>query len=217
MAGDEFVRAFLPVFFVMVGVIYTTKMLAVRARTGARQQHFGPLGATQYWGRVLFEVFRWAIVLACVARAINPALDAWFGPIAFGAATPALAFMGVAFMMGGLALAAYAHNYLGADWRTGVPTEGPAALVTTGPYARLRHPIFVGVHAGQIGLFLAWPSVFTLVCMVVGVTVIQIQARVEEARLKAAFGQRYSDYAARTPGWAPFGSGAVHVRGALTD
>ena len=91
MASGEFVRAFLPVFFVMVAVIYTTKMLAARARTGVRQQHFGAPGGAQYWGRLIFELFRWAIVLACVARAIYPAADGWFGPLSLGAADPALA------------------------------------------------------------------------------------------------------------------------------
>jgi protein-S-isoprenylcysteine O-methyltransferase Ste14 len=67
----------------------------------------------------------------------------------------------------------------------------------------LRHPIFLGVHIGQVGLALAWPSVFTAVCLVVGFAVIQIQARVEEARMAKAFGPAYAAYKRRTPAFVP--------------
>jgi protein-S-isoprenylcysteine O-methyltransferase Ste14 len=196
-------RVFLATYFIAVGVFYVAKMAGVRQRTGEKSQHYGPVGRAQFWGRAVFEGFRMAILLACILRVIDPQLDAYLGPLTFGQMTPALQALGVGLLLAALALVIYAHSFLGAQWRSGVPTDGPAAFITNGVYARLRHPIFLGVHLGQMGLALAWPSIFTAVCLIVGFVVIQIQARVEEKRMLRAFGRPYAAYRRATPGFVP--------------
>jgi protein-S-isoprenylcysteine O-methyltransferase Ste14 len=78
-----------------------------------------------------------------------------------------------------------------------------AVLITAGLYAILRRPIFLGVHLGQVGLFFVGPNIFTLVCLVVGVGVIQPQARVEEARMARAFGPAFACDKRHVGGFAP--------------
>jgi protein-S-isoprenylcysteine O-methyltransferase Ste14 len=203
MTLDIFARTFLASFFLIVAVFYTAKMIAVRARTGQAQQSYGRPGSAQFVGRVLFDLFRTAILALAVLRVPLPRIDAWLGPIA-ALHHPAITASGLGLLLGALGLVIYAHSYLGADWRTGVPADGPRALVMSGPYARLRHPIFLGVHLGQIGLFLAWPNVFTALCLTIGVIVIQVQAWIEDRRLSASFGAAYDSYRRRTPGFVPW-------------
>jgi len=57
------------------------------------------------------------------------------------------------------------------------------------------------VLLGQVGLFLALPSLFTLVCLVVGVWAVTAQVGVEERLLRQRLGANYEAYVARTPRW----------------
>jgi protein-S-isoprenylcysteine O-methyltransferase Ste14 len=86
---------------------------------------------------------------------------------------------------------------------TGIMPDRPAThLVTTGPYSRSRHPMFVGFSAMYVGLALllnlTWPLLLLpAVLIVVAVTVI----RCEEGYMRRTFGQQYERYSARVPRW----------------
>ena len=95
----------------------------------------------------------------------------------------------------------YCNVFMGRAWRSGVPDSQIPPLITDGPFRWSRNPAFLGVQAAQFGFFLALPSVFTFVCLLVGVTVIQMQVRLEERHLAATFGQAYERYKGGTPRW----------------
>jgi len=134
-------------------------------------------------------------------RAVWPGLDSYLLAFPF-LMTPAIVFTGLAFLIGGFATALALHFGMGAAWRSGLANEGPApALITEGPFAWTRNPMFLVVQAAQLGLFLAFPSGFTLVCLLVGVAVLHLQVRLEEAHLLAVHGQAYRDYCDHTARW----------------
>lgn len=202
MAVEDILRVFLATYFGAAAVLYTAKLLAFRARTGLDAQAFGPVGSGQWFGRVAFEGFRWSIFLACALRVAFPHIDPWFGQLHF-LRVVGLEMLGAALMLAGLWIVIYTHSFMGNAWRSGVPREPAGPLITTGPYAVVRHPIFAGVHLGQVGFFLAWPTLFTLICLVVGVVVIQLQARIEETHLARRFGAAFDRYKRDTPGFIP--------------
>jgi protein-S-isoprenylcysteine O-methyltransferase Ste14 len=198
----DFTGAFLATFFVLVAILYTARMRGWTQRTHAEAQFFGPIGSLQFMARVMFEGFRWLIFLACVGRVWLSEIDDWAGSWR-GLWRGEILLTGVGLMLLGLYVVTHAQAFLGEHWRSGVPREGPIGFVREGPYASLRHPIFLGVHLGQIGLFLAWPSAFTATSLVVGFVAVQVQARVEERRMAAAFGDDYLRYRRATPGFIP--------------
>jgi protein-S-isoprenylcysteine O-methyltransferase Ste14 len=109
----------------------------------------------------------------------------------------------------GLLLASFStiillHFYMGKDWRSGMSVDDGTQLITTGPFAMSRNPMMLCVVIAQGGFFLALPSAFTLVCLVVGVWAVVAQVRVEERLLRQRFGTAYNAYAARTPRWLIF-------------
>jgi protein-S-isoprenylcysteine O-methyltransferase Ste14 len=145
-------------------------------------------------------VFRALIWMISVVRVPYPALDSWLIPIR-PLWQPAVLLMGVALLILGFAAVVLVHTAMGQEWRSGIQTGGPQRLMTHGAFAVSRNPTFIGIQVAQLGLFLALPSLFTLVCLIVGMTAIHIQVRLEEAHLAARFGAAYDAYRARVPRW----------------
>lgn len=196
-----FGRAALACYFTFIAVYYTAKLIALRARTGRSHANFGRPGSAQRAGRRVFNVFRLAIWAACVVRVPYPEVDAVLGR--FDALyTPLVVASGLAFLVASLALVVYTHSYMAEDWMTGVSDEGPRRLLTRGPFGAMRHPLFVAVALGQVGFFLALPSVFSLTALLVGLSVLRVQAHVEDRALAARFGRDWHDYAERVPAFA---------------
>jgi protein-S-isoprenylcysteine O-methyltransferase Ste14 len=198
----DFGRAALACFFTFIAVYYTAKLLALRARTGLRHADYGGPGTAQYVGHRLFGVFRVSIWALCVIRVFYPEIDAALIPFPALTGTASLA-TGLSLVLVSLALIVYVHSYMGEAWRSGVGPNGPDHLITKGPFGHMRHPLFAAIALGQIGFFLALPSLFSLICLTVGVSVLAVQARFEEARMAERFGGAWQDYAAQVPALVP--------------
>jgi protein-S-isoprenylcysteine O-methyltransferase Ste14 len=104
-------------------------------------------------------------------------------------------------MGGGAALAVLGLLLRG--WAAGTIRKDEA-LTTTGPYARLRHPLYAGSFLIGAGLGIAgghwiWPL------LVAGFFALGYRRTIaeERARLTELFGARYSAYAASVPGLIP--------------
>ena len=71
-------------------------------------------------------------------------------------------------------------------------------LVTSGIYAIIRHPSYLGLLVGALGWGLAFRSVVGVLLMVLTVPVILARIRAEEALLHTQFGAEYDAFRART-------------------
>ncbi len=76
-------------------------------------------------------------------------------------------------------------------------------LATTGPYAAVRHPQYVGFLLIMAGFLLQWPTLLTLVMFPVLAFAYTRLARSEEREVRKEFGTAYEQYAAATPGFVP--------------
>jgi protein-S-isoprenylcysteine O-methyltransferase Ste14 len=113
------------------------------------------------------------------------------------------AAIGVIVCVAGVALAIWARVHIGQNW--GMPTslrEEPE-LVTSGPYAYIRHPIYSGLLLAMLGSALAaspnWLALF-VACFVYFV----YAARVEEGHMTKQFPDVYPAYQQRTKMLIPF-------------
>lgn len=88
---------------------------------------------------------------------------------------------------------------LSASWRVLYHAQRAHRLATSGPYARIRHPQYVGFVLIMFGFLLQWPTLVTLVMFPILVTMYALLARREEADAEAQFGEAWRGYAARTP------------------
>jgi protein-S-isoprenylcysteine O-methyltransferase Ste14 len=95
----------------------------------------------------------------------------------------------------------WAQTQMGLSWRIGLDAESPGPLVTHGLFSYSRNPIFLSMRLNLLGLMCLMPNMFTLLLLVCGELLIQIQVRLEEAHLPQIYGAAYEAYRARVPRW----------------
>ena len=200
MAAVDFTRWFLALFFVGVAAFYTFRIIAIKHRTHASPVFTGEPGTLHWTTHTVFRVFRVLILGVCLVRLGWPEFDRYL--VTFDALWhPGILILGSCLLGAGFLAAICIHFYMGDDWRSGTRAEDRNRLITTGPFNVSRNPMMLCVITTQAGLFLALPSLFTLICLVLGVWAVTAQVRVEERRLKQRFAEEYDAYVCHTPRW----------------
>jgi protein-S-isoprenylcysteine O-methyltransferase Ste14 len=111
---------------------------------------------------------------------------------------------GLAIFLTGLIGTLYAQIAMGESWRVGVDEEERTPLVTSGPFAIVRNPIYAAYLPATLGLALLVPNVVALAGLVALLIALEIQVRlVEERHLLRAHGDSYRQYAARVGRFVP--------------
>ena len=189
------------VFFTVVAVFYTVRIIQVGRKLGRSPVGYGRPGTEQHLLYLLFRVFRVLIWAVAVARAVWPPFDAFLVPIT-PLAVPPVMVAGNLILVVAFAVLVRQHLGLGIAWRSGLADpEDQVPLLTEGPYRRVRHPMLAMIMLAQIGLVLAIPSLFTLVCLAVGIGTLLRQARLEEADMARRHGATWQDYSAARRAW----------------
>lgn len=137
--------------------------------------------------------------LAVLVYLLNPAWMAWAAlPL------PAVArWIGAVIMASGAALHLWGMHHLGKNLTISISTRQGHALVTTGPYRWVRHPLYSGGMLESIGVCLLLANgAVTLSALFFWALIVWRTPR-EEAELLRVFGQDYSEYAIRTGRFLP--------------
>ena len=117
--------------------------------------------------------------------------------------SPVLGGIGAALFVAGLALAIWARVHLGRNWGMPMTERLDPELITSGPYRRVRHPIYTGLLLAMLGTALATSLVSLIIPVVLG-AVFYYAATVEERTMTAAFPAEYPAYRASTKMLIPF-------------
>jgi protein-S-isoprenylcysteine O-methyltransferase Ste14 len=116
---------------------------------------------------------------------------------------PIVAGAGVGLCALGIAIAIWARAFLGRNWGAPMSLREGHELVTTGPYAVVRHPIYSGISLALLGTSLAawfpW-----IVVTAAAFAYFVYAARVEEDSMRAQFPDVYPTYAKRTKMLIPY-------------
>jgi len=92
---------------------------------------------------------------------------------------------------------------LSSAWPVLYRAQREGLLATTDPYARTRHPQYVGFVLILIGFLFQWPTILTLAMFPVLAIMYWRLAAHEERTAAAEFGDAYQAYAAQTPRFIP--------------
>ncbi len=100
-------------------------------------------------------------------------------------------------------LIVYGFMLLSKAWKVLYKAQGEHALATTGPYARIRHPQYIGFTLIMLGFLFQWPTILTLIMFPILVWMYTRLAHSEERDAKREFGEAWDAYASHTPAFIP--------------
>jgi len=81
--------------------------------------------------------------------------------------------------------------------------DGKGKLVTTGLYAYVRHPQYIGFLLITLGMNVMWLTIITFAIWPILAVVYYKLAKTEEKDAEAEFGEKFLEYKQRVPGWIP--------------
>jgi protein-S-isoprenylcysteine O-methyltransferase Ste14 len=190
----------LALFVVYVALAFGVRSWLQRRATGSTgfKGVSGRPGSAEWLGGVLFVV---AIVLGLAAPLLA----------LLGLSEPLAALNGRGGQIAGLALYAVgltatltAQSAMGPSWRIGVDEAERTELVTGGPFAIVRNPIFAAMLPTGLGLALMAPNAVAVIGFAALFVALELQTRfVEEPYLLRAQGDLYRSYASRVGRFLP--------------
>ena len=111
--------------------------------------------------------------------------------------------LGVIINVVGLMFAIWARAYLGGNWSSAVTVKVGHELVRTGPYRRVRHPIYTGMVSATLGTAVVRGEVRGIIAVVLLYYGFHIKSRIVEQTMTRTFGAAYEDYSRKTGAIVP--------------
>ena len=113
--------------------------------------------------------------------------------------------IGAALTLAGLACSVAARVRLGRNWSGTVTLKQDHQLVTDGPYALVRHPIYTGLIVGLLATAVAEATVTGVIGAALVIFGIYLKASSEERFLRVELGpDAYDSYRRRVPMLVPY-------------
>jgi protein-S-isoprenylcysteine O-methyltransferase Ste14 len=122
---------------------------------------------------------------------------------AHAASSMLMGLIGGVFCAFGLGLAIVARAYLGRNWGMPMSRKEHPELVTNGPYAFVRHPIYTGMLFAMFGSAMG-ASIFWVLPLILFGSYFIYSARREEKLMIEQFPEQYPAYMKRTKMLLPF-------------
>lgn len=153
-------------------------------------------GTGRSWGYTVFMVFLliFLVLQPVLLPGLSLRLEGGWGLL--------LQAVGLALIVGGLGLHWWSRVHLKQFYLEDVGIQEQQALVDTGPYRQVRHPVFTSFFAIALGLLLVNPAITTLGLAIYVFVDFTRAARREEALLSATI-PGYAGYAQRTGRFVP--------------
>ncbi len=186
------IKIFLPVYFILFfGISFVAKTIIV-----ARRIRKNPLVLPQdesayalvgnYFKLCLVGIFVYVVLYPFLFESSFLPIDSldidWFK------------FVGLTLMLLALIWTIVAQNQMKDSWRIGIDNDMKTELVTSGLFSISRNPVFLGMVVSLVGLFFLTPNVISLLFLILGYVLIQVQIRLEEEFLYRQHGEKYLDY-----------------------
>lgn len=164
------------------------KLTTRRESVASRWLHLGPLAIA---------------VLLLSSRGPPPTGLAW---LAWRILPPGewVFWTGGALTAAGLVFTVWARRHIGRNWSAIVTLKQGHELVTSGPYALVRHPIYTGLLLAFAGSALAVGEWRGIVAVAIVFASLWRKLRLEECWMRERFGKAYDEYARRVKALVPF-------------
>lgn len=201
LTSDDFLRWYLPIYFLaFVAICFAWRIWIVYRSTGRNPLRIGSSDTVSgFVGKALLFIAA-ILVLPIGAFAFFPEQFYRFVPFGFFGDVGSRLF-GLLLTLSSLIATAVAQAQMGDSWRIGIDEDNRTALVARGLYRYTRNPIYLGVLAIFIGIFILLPTGATLLALFGAFLLIPIQVRIEEDFLRAKHSTLYMEYCKKSPRW----------------
>jgi protein-S-isoprenylcysteine O-methyltransferase len=180
-------------FLVLYAIGPAVAMLALlRRRSGGSSAQSRVAGWRRYVPPLIVPV-EWLLPPALLLLGVGEMQAGWIP----------LRLLGLTVGLGGAAVLVWASTSLGRYLVHEAAILQDHALITSGPYRYVRHPIYSGYLALLLGSGLGTLNIWLLLLWPLSLLGILIQAGSEERLLGSKFGEAYRRYAGRTGKLAP--------------
>ncbi|MFT3920345.1 methyltransferase family protein [Cloacibacterium sp.] len=193
---ELFIKIFLPIYFILFfGISFVAKTIIIARRIKKNplvlpkdESAYALVG--NYFKLCLVGIFGYVILFSFLS-------ESCFLPIDFFDAE-LLKFVGASLMLLALVWTIVAQNQMKNSWRIGIDNDTKTELITSGLFSISRNPVFLGMIVSLVGLFLATPNAVSLLFLILGYVLIQVQIRLEEEFLYRQHSEKYLDYFEKT-------------------
>jgi protein-S-isoprenylcysteine O-methyltransferase Ste14 len=173
-----------------VFAIYWLVMSFGRKPAVRREDPLARMAHLVYMGAAFILLSSHSVRFGLLGRRFVP--DApWFG------------WFGVLLTAAGVGFAIWARYHIGRYWSAEVTIREDHKLIATGPYARIRHPIYTGMLLAMLGTALIVGEYRALLAVALVAFGFWAKARREEAFLEGEFGEEYQEHRRRTGFFLP--------------
>lgn len=124
-------------------------------------------------------------------RRCLPASEFWF-------------WAGAVVTAGGLLFSVWGRHHLGKNWSQAVTLKRDHELITTGPYALVRHPIYTGFLLGFVGCAIALGEYRGMVAVALVFGALWHKLNLEERWIREEFGESHEVYCRRVAALVPY-------------
>lgn len=114
-----------------------------------------------------------------------------------------IAMLGALLTVAGVAFAIWARRHIGRNWSGQVTIRKEHELIRTGPYARIRHPIYTGILLALAGTALAIGEYRAILAFAVIAIGFIVKAKREESFLATQFGPAFDEHRQQTGFFLP--------------
>ncbi|HUA00975.1 MAG TPA: isoprenylcysteine carboxylmethyltransferase family protein [Candidatus Aquilonibacter sp.] len=111
--------------------------------------------------------------------------------------------LGAVFTWAGVAFAIWARYHIGRFWSASVALKTGHELIRTGPYSRIRHPIYTGILLALVGTALAVGRYRGIVAFAIILISLMRKSKQEESLLAGQFGPAFEEHRRHTGFFLP--------------
>lgn len=198
---DLFVKIFLPVFLLLyIKVAFVWPIVRVWRTTGIRAFVFtSEDNAHNYIGK-WFKILIGLIIFSTVMFIIGNSVYKYLLPVHY-LKLGWTRIIAVILCFASLLITMLGHFDMAQSWRIGIDRVNDAPLVQTGLFRFSRNPVFLSMIVVLISIFFLIPNAITLLILVSGYILIQLQVRLEEEFLLQKHGDVYKRYCEKVRRW----------------
>ena len=198
---DLFVKIFLPVFlFLYLEVAFVWPSLRVWRTTGINPFAFNREDNVHNYIGKWFKILIGLIIVSVVMFIAGQSAYEYLMPVHY-LEIKWLRIIAIVLCFISLLVTMLGHFDMAQSWRIGIDKINEAPLVQTGLFQVSRNPVFLSMIVVLVCIFFLIPNAITLVTLVSGYILIQLQVRLEEEFLLQKHSDVYKKYCEKVKRW----------------